>query len=238
MSNSTSRSEGGPGHQARRAEWSAQHTPRKGSLLGHAYQPALLTTPPPNTGEAVRGRSRRPSPNMTAWAMIAIAMCAVQPGGSWIIPVVTRATRSTSLQAQPAAGTGTGPSLQYNPEKYSDEKNAKNYRKLSEALEVCVLPYMCPSSRAVPPKLSLCATRWPLGSRNAVWPRDLDESRLGHALRPPPSSLRKTSSSCVVGGVRIIFANMCGMFFRQHERDHDIMISDVSMKPTLAGTYL
>ncbi|CAN0209779.1 unnamed protein product [Scytosiphon promiscuus] len=72
---------------------------------------------------------------MTAWAMIAIAMCAVQPGGSWIIPAVTRTTRSTTLQAQPSAGTGTGPSLQYNPEKYTDEKNAKNYRKLSEALE-------------------------------------------------------------------------------------------------------
>lgn len=94
---------------------------------------------------------------MKSWATIAIAMCATQPGASWIIPVVNRATRSTALQAQPTAGTGTGPSLQYNPEKYTDDKNAGNYRRLSEALEVCDL-FMCLSPRVVPTRLRLGAT--------------------------------------------------------------------------------
>lgn len=77
---------------------------------------------------------------MKAAAMIALAMCGATGTAAFQIPVVTRqatgAAGSALQMAQPAAGTGTGPSLQYNPEKYTDEKNKGNYRKLSEALEV------------------------------------------------------------------------------------------------------
>lgn len=80
---------------------------------------------------------------MKAAAMIALAMCGATGTTAFHAPVVThqaqRATSQSALSmAQPAAGTGTGPSLQYNPEKYADEKNKGNYRKLSEALEVSV----------------------------------------------------------------------------------------------------
>lgn len=70
--------------------------------------------------------------------MIALAMCGATGTTAFQIPVVTRkaAGGSALSMAQPVAGTGTGPSLQYNPEKYTDEKNKGNYRKLSEALEV------------------------------------------------------------------------------------------------------
>ncbi len=71
--------------------------------------------------------------------MIALAMCGATGTTAFQIPVVTRkaaAGGSALSMAQPTAGTGTGPSLQYNPEKYTDEKNKGNYRKLSEALEV------------------------------------------------------------------------------------------------------
>ncbi|CAM9680717.1 unnamed protein product [Ectocarpus fasciculatus] len=77
---------------------------------------------------------------MKAAAMIALAMCGATGTTAFQIPVFTRSatgasSRSALSMAQPAAGTGSGPSLQYNPEKYGDEKNAGNYRKLSEALE-------------------------------------------------------------------------------------------------------
>lgn len=73
--------------------------------------------------------------------MIALAMCGATGTAAFQIPVFTRpatgaSSRSALSMAQPTAGTGTGKSLQYNPEKYGDEKNAGNYRKLSEALEV------------------------------------------------------------------------------------------------------
>jgi len=73
--------------------------------------------------------------------MIALAMCGATGTAAFQIPVVSRqatgaAGGSALSMAQPVAGTGTGPSLQYNPEKYTDEKNKGNYRKLSEALEV------------------------------------------------------------------------------------------------------
>eukprot|EP00752_Nemacystus_decipiens_P007056 g6324.t1 len=72
---------------------------------------------------------------MKAAAMIALAMCGTGTGFQ-INPAVTRqASGKTALAAQPTAATGQGASLQYNPEKYQDEKNKGNYRKLSEALE-------------------------------------------------------------------------------------------------------
>ncbi|CAB1120760.1 unnamed protein product [Ectocarpus sp. CCAP 1310/34] len=78
---------------------------------------------------------------MKAAAMIALAMCGATGTAAFQIPVFTRpatgaSSRSALSMAQPTVGTGTGKGLQYNPEKYTDEKNAKNYRKLSEALEV------------------------------------------------------------------------------------------------------
>ncbi|CAN0030050.1 unnamed protein product, partial [Ectocarpus sp. 12 AP-2014] len=77
---------------------------------------------------------------MKAAAMIALAMCGATGTAAFQIPVFTRpatgaSSRSALSMAQPTVGTGTGKSLQYNPEKYGDEKNAGNYRKLSEALE-------------------------------------------------------------------------------------------------------
>lgn len=80
---------------------------------------------------------------MKATAMIALAMCGATGTVAFQIPgVIRQATggrnsKSALSMAQPAVGTGTGESLQYNPEKYTDEKNKGNYRKLSEALEVC-----------------------------------------------------------------------------------------------------
>ena len=68
--------------------------------------------------------------------MIAIAMCGTGTAFQ-VNPVVTRQISSkTGLAAQPTAGTGQGESLQYNPEKYQDEKNKGNYRRLTDALEV------------------------------------------------------------------------------------------------------
>lgn len=59
--------------------------------------------------------------------------------------------------AQPTTGKGAGASLQYNPEKYGDEKNKGNYRKLSEALEVsvctCVHGWVEESYHMIPPLL-------------------------------------------------------------------------------------
>lgn len=80
--------------------------------------------------------------------MIALAMCGATGTTAFHTPVVThqaqRASSGSALSmAQPTAGTGTGPSLQYNPEKYGDEKNKGNYRKLSEALEVSVCKCAC-----------------------------------------------------------------------------------------------
>lgn len=49
--------------------------------------------------------------------------------------IVSTPSRSALVMSSSPA-TGTGPGLQYNPEKYQDEKNKKNFRKLSDALEV------------------------------------------------------------------------------------------------------
>lgn len=81
---------------------------------------------------------------MKAAAMIALAMCGATGTVAFQLPIVARqATGGAggplfSTPNQPAA-TGSGASLQYNPEKYADEKNKGNYRKLSEALEVCLV---------------------------------------------------------------------------------------------------
>eukprot|EP00903_Cladosiphon_okamuranus_P013508 g12581.t1 len=77
---------------------------------------------------------------MKAAAMIALTMCGATGTVAFQLPIVTRpATAGAggplfSTPNQPSA-TGSGASLQYNPEKYTDEKNKGNYRKLSEALE-------------------------------------------------------------------------------------------------------
>lgn len=78
--------------------------------------------------------------------MIALAMCgatgtvAFQTNSAGVTRQATTGGASkTVLSAQPTAGTGQGESLQYNPDKYQDEKNKGNYRKLSEALEVSCL---------------------------------------------------------------------------------------------------
>lgn len=80
---------------------------------------------------------------MKAAAMIALAMSGATRTGAFQIPTVARPaaaapSRTAISMAQPKAGTGDGKGLQYNPEKYTDEKNKGNYRKLSEALEVSV----------------------------------------------------------------------------------------------------
>eukprot|EP00904_Undaria_pinnatifida_P005931 jgi/Undpi1/2468/HiC_scaffold_13.g05848.m1 len=77
---------------------------------------------------------------MKAAAMIALAMSGATGAAAFQIPVVTRqasgaASRTAISMAQPTVGTGSGKGLDYNPEKFKDEKNKGNYRKLSEALE-------------------------------------------------------------------------------------------------------
>lgn len=88
--------------------------------------------------------------------MIALAMSGATGTAAFQIPMVTRQvvapSRTAISMAQPTAGTGQGKGLDYNPEKYLDEKNKGNYRKLSEALEVsCVFGGKClgPRRRAL-----------------------------------------------------------------------------------------
>lgn len=86
--------------------------------------------------------------------MIALAMSGATGAAAFQIPVVTRqasgaASRTAISMAQPTVGTGSGKGLDYNPEKFKDEKNKGNYRKLSEALEVSVdacRPYVSTTS--------------------------------------------------------------------------------------------
>lgn len=78
---------------------------------------------------------------MKAAAMIALAMSGATGTAAFQIPVVTRqvsgaSSRTAISMAQPSVGTGQGQGLDYNPDKYKDEKNKGNYRKLSDALEV------------------------------------------------------------------------------------------------------
>lgn len=78
---------------------------------------------------------------MKAAAMIALAMSGATGTAAFQIPVVTRQvsgapSRTAISMNQPSVGTGQGKGLDYNPDKYTDEKNKGNYRKLSDALEV------------------------------------------------------------------------------------------------------
>lgn len=72
--------------------------------------------------------------------MIALAMSGATATMAFQTPIFARQVRNPSRtaisMAQPSVGTGSGKGLQYNPDKYTDEKNKGNYRKLSEALEV------------------------------------------------------------------------------------------------------
>lgn len=75
--------------------------------------------------------------------MIALAMSGATGTAAFQIPVVTRqmsgaSSRTAISMAQPSVGTGQGQGLDYNPDKYKDEKNKGNYRKLSDALEVSI----------------------------------------------------------------------------------------------------
>lgn len=72
--------------------------------------------------------------------MIALAMSGATGTAAFQIPAVTRqvsgaSSRTAISMAQPSVGTGQGKGLDYNPDKFTDEKNKGNYRKLSEALE-------------------------------------------------------------------------------------------------------
>ncbi|CAM9570996.1 unnamed protein product [Sphacelaria rigidula] len=76
---------------------------------------------------------------MKATAVITLAMTGANGVAAFRIPVmaprqvVSTPTR-TSLAMSSTPATGEGKGLQYNPDKFKDEKNAGNYRKLSDAL--------------------------------------------------------------------------------------------------------
>lgn len=74
--------------------------------------------------------------------MIALAIGGLQATTAFQIPMVTHQIGSTpsrtTVSMSSSSATGSGKGLDYNPDKYKDEKNAGNYRKLSEALEVSV----------------------------------------------------------------------------------------------------
>ena len=78
---------------------------------------------------------------MKATAVITLAMTGANGVAAFWIPavaphqIVSTPTR-TSLAMSSAPATGSGKGLQYNPDKFKDEKNAGNYRKLSDALKV------------------------------------------------------------------------------------------------------
>lgn len=78
---------------------------------------------------------------MKATAVITLAMTGANGVAAFRIPVmaprqvVSTPTR-TSLAMSSTPATGEGKGLQYNPDKFKDEKNAGNYRKLSDALAV------------------------------------------------------------------------------------------------------
>lgn len=77
---------------------------------------------------------------MKAAVMITLAMSGANSAAAFQIPPVSPRQISTptrsSLAMSSSAATGGGKGLQYNPDEYKDEKNAGNYRKLSQALEV------------------------------------------------------------------------------------------------------
>lgn len=75
--------------------------------------------------------------------MIALAMSGSNGASAFQIPVlaprqVVRSAGRTTVSMSTSPATGEGKGLQYNPEKYQDEKNKGNYRKLSEALQVSI----------------------------------------------------------------------------------------------------
>lgn len=103
---------------------------------------------------------------MKAAAMIALAMSAATGTTAFQIPAITRQvvgaapSRTAISMSQPGPTTGAGKGLSYNPDKYTDEKNKGNYRKLSEALEVSAQLV-----RTLCCRLSLCMMRHPLSNQ-------------------------------------------------------------------------
>lgn len=81
--------------------------------------------------------------------MITLAMSGANTAAAFQIPAVSvrqigGTTTRTSLAMSSAPATGEGKGLQYNPDEYKDEKNAGNYRKLSQALEVSNCEHVIP----------------------------------------------------------------------------------------------
>ena len=63
----------------------------------------------------------------------AILSLALSSGAMAFQPSRMGSLSRTTLMADPM--TGTGPSLDYNPDKYTDEANSANHRKLGDALK-------------------------------------------------------------------------------------------------------
>merc|ERR1719502_2240094 len=61
-----------------------------------------------------------------------VLLCLALGTASAFTPINSARHVTTKMMSSPA--TGTGPSLDYNPEKYADEANAGNHRKLGDAL--------------------------------------------------------------------------------------------------------
>lgn len=75
---------------------------------------------------------------MKASLTLTLAAGAATGTSAFQIPIVARqsvaAPSRTSLSMSSATGSGKG--LDYNPDKYADDKNKGNYRRLSDALQV------------------------------------------------------------------------------------------------------
>ena len=78
---------------------------------------------------------------MKAASVIMFAVGGTTRTAAFQIPIVTRQVVSTpsrssaiAMSTNPATGSGKG--LDYNPDKFTDEKNKGNYRRLSDALKV------------------------------------------------------------------------------------------------------
>lgn len=63
------------------------------------------------------------------FSQVAVALLALS-GASAFAPMPSARLARTTLSS-----TGTGPSLDYNPDKYADEKNAGNFRRMTDALK-------------------------------------------------------------------------------------------------------
>ena len=83
---------------------------------------------------------RNLSPTMKAATVIAFAVGGATGTSAFQVPVNTRqvvgtpSRSSIAMSTSPATGSGKG--LDYNPDKYTDEKNKGNYRRLTDALKV------------------------------------------------------------------------------------------------------